>query len=227
MIVASLMLAAAAVSIASGAAGHQLRLTVKPQVGGPMTHFTVSFSPPRAARYVAVATSACGQRVKSRPKAGRRGTRVHLTLPPTGTRWCTGTVHAQVRYVRTHQRVARFSFLVVTPATDVTPPNFAGLKSAVQCFPGPQTPGEQRPVSLSWNAATDDVTPASSITYDIYMGTASGGENFSSPSWTTQGVTSFATPDLPAGRFFVVRARDRAGNADHNTAERQAENPCL
>jgi hypothetical protein len=124
------------------------------------------------------------------------------------------------------RRIARFTFVVANPG-DTAPPAFAGLKSAVQCFPGPQTPGEERPVNLSWNAASDDVSSSSKITYDIYMASTAGGENFSQPNWTTQGATSFTTPNLPAGRFFVVRARDEAGNGDHNDLERQAENPCL
>ena len=225
--VGSGFIAAVVLSIASGADGRGLRLSVKPQVGHPLTRFVVRFTAPRTTRYEATARSACGQQVKAGPKAAGRGRRVRLVLSPSSKRWCIGTVHAQVRDVGRHRRLALFSIRVVTRATDATPPSFAGLKSAVQCFPGPLTPGEQRPVSLSWNAATDNVTSSSKITYDIYMASMAGGENFSQRSWTTQGATTFTTPDLPGGRFFVIRARDQAGNEDHNTVERQAENPCL
>jgi len=58
----------------------------------------------------------------------------------------------------------------------------------------------------------------------------SGGENFSRPTWTTPpGVTTYKTPDLPSGGsyYFVVRARDQAGNEDQNKVEREAVEPCL
>jgi hypothetical protein len=226
-IVASLLIAAIVVSIASGAGGGSLRLTIKPRVGHPGTSFVVAFTAPRAGRYEAVARSACRQRVKGGPKSARKGVRVRVALAPPGKEWCIGTVRAEVRDLQTRKRLARFSFSVAAAGTDTAPPSFAGLKSAVQCFPGPMTPGEERPVGLSWTAATDAVSPSSQITYDIYMASTAGGENFSQPSWTTQGATSFTTPSLPAGRFFVVRARDTAGNEDHNTVERRAENPCL
>jgi hypothetical protein len=204
-----------------------LRLTIKPQAGHPATKFRLAFTAPRAGRYEALATSACGQRVSSGPKSARKGARVRLALAPTGKHWCTGTVRGQVRGLRARRRLARFRFTVAGPGTDTAPPSFAGLKSAVQCFPGPITPGGQRPVSLSWSTATDNLTPSSKITYDIYMASTAGEENFSQPTWTAKGTTSFTTPNLPARRSFVVRARDQAGNEDHNKAERQAENPCL
>jgi hypothetical protein len=218
------------VSIASGAGGQQLRLTVKPHVGYPMTRFLVGFTAPRTARYEAIATSACGQRVKGGPKAAGKGTRLRVTLPPTGKRWCTGTVHARVLEVRTGHRLARFSFRVVAQGTDARPPSFAGLKSAFACTPGPQTPGETTPFTLMWSAATDNQTSSSQIVYDVYMSTTQGGEDFSKPNWTTApGITTFKTPGLAShGTFyFVVRARDQAGNEEHNDVERRGVDPCL
>jgi hypothetical protein len=50
------------------------------------------------------------------------------------------------------------------------------------------------------------------------------------PTYTTAaGVTSFATPPLPADKpvYFVVRARDQAGNIDRNTVDRQGQNLCV
>jgi len=127
--------------------------------------------------------------------------------------------------------VGRFSFTVTAPPTgpDTTPPTFAGLASAFACTPGPQRPGETTPFTLSWTAATDDRTPSSQIVYDIYLATSPGGEDYATPTWTTApGVTSYRTPGLAShGTFyFVVRARDRAGNEDRNTVERRGIDPC-
>lgn len=226
-IVASLLIAAIVVSIASGAAAGSLRLAINPRAGHPTTKFVVAFTAPRASMYEAVARSACGQRVRGGPKSARKGARVRLALSAPRNGWCVGTARAQVKDVDSRKRLARLRFSVAASGTDTWPPSFAGLKSAVQCFPGPMTPGEERPVTLSWTAATDDLSPSSQITYDIYMASTAGAENFASPSWTTRSATSFTTPNLPAGRFFVVRARDAVGNEDHNTVERQAQNPCL
>jgi len=113
---------------------------------------------------------------------------------------------------------------------DATPPSFAGLQSAFACTPGPQTPGETTPFWLSWTAAADDRTPSSQIVYDVYESAAAGGENYAAPTWTTPpGVTRFRTPGLPSHGtfFFVVRARDLAGNEDRNTVERRGVDPCL
>jgi hypothetical protein len=115
------------------------------------------------------------------------------------------------------------------PRGDNTPPTFAGLESAFACTPGPQRPGQTTPFTLTWKAATDDKTASSQIVYDIYESTTAGAEDFSRPTWTTPpGVTSFKTPGLPShGTFyFVVRARDQAGNEDQNRVERPGIDPC-
>jgi hypothetical protein len=113
---------------------------------------------------------------------------------------------------------------------DRLPPTFEGLKSATTCIPGPIGPETKASYHLSWNAAKDDVTPSSEIIYEVYQATASGGENFSQPTYTTTpGATSFNTPQLPARQafYFVVRARDQAGKEDSNTVERQGQNLCV
>ena len=64
----------------------------------------------------------------------------------------------------------------------------------------------------------------------MYRANATGAEDFSTPTYTTAaGATSFATPPLPADKavYFVVRARDRAGNIDSNTVEREGQNLCV
>ncbi len=112
---------------------------------------------------------------------------------------------------------------------DRTPPKFAGLESATTCVPGP-IGGQSTSYELRWDPATDDVTPSTKIVYDIYQATAPGGEDFSSATYTVRrGATSFTTPALPANEvfYFVVRARDRAGNRDSNQVERQGVNLCV
>ena len=114
---------------------------------------------------------------------------------------------------------------------DRTPPRFAGLKSAVTCIPGP-TGGSGRTSSyhLAWEPASDDVTPASKIVYEVYQATSAGGENFSRPTYrTAAGAKSFSTPQLATDKtfYFVVRARDQAGNEDSNKVERQGQNLCV
>ena len=113
---------------------------------------------------------------------------------------------------------------------DHTPPTFAGLKSATTCVPGPIGGGRKTSYTLRWDAATDNVSPSSTIVYLVYQASSPGAEDFSTPTYTTAaGATSFATPPLPADKavYFVVRARDRAGNIDSNTVERQGENLCV
>jgi hypothetical protein len=113
---------------------------------------------------------------------------------------------------------------------DHAPPTFAGLTSATTCIPGPiGPPGRTSSHHLIWDPATDNVTPSSQIVYDIYQATTPGGENFSMPTYTTApGATAFDTPQLSADQtfYFVVRARDQAGNEDSNTVERQGQNIC-
>jgi hypothetical protein len=114
---------------------------------------------------------------------------------------------------------------------DVTSPKFDGLIRATTCIPGP-VGGSVRssPYSLTWKAATDDATLSSAIVYEIYEAHESGAEDFAHPTYVTDpGATTFVTPALPDNvpHYFVVRARDAAGNRDRNTTERLGENLCL
>jgi hypothetical protein len=111
-----------------------------------------------------------------------------------------------------------------------TPLTFAGLKSATTCIPGPIGEGGTGSYHLSWEAATDNVTPPGSIVYNIYQATTAGGEDFSQPTYTTApGATAFDTPQLSAVKtfYFVVRARDQAGNEDSNKVEKEGQNLCV
>jgi hypothetical protein len=113
---------------------------------------------------------------------------------------------------------------------DQSPPTFAGLTSATTCIPGPIGEGRTASYTLSWDPAADNLTPSRRIVYDVYQANKSGGEDFSTPTYTTPaGATSFATPALPTAErfYFVVRARDQAGNSDANTVEREGQNLCV
>ena len=113
---------------------------------------------------------------------------------------------------------------------DHTPPSFAGLKSATTCIHGPVGGGRTTSYNLSWDPATDNVSPSKKIVYDVYQAETSGAEDFSAPTYTTPaGATSFATPPLPTDKYFyfVVRASDQAGNRDANTVERAGQNLCV
>jgi hypothetical protein len=113
---------------------------------------------------------------------------------------------------------------------DHTPPVFAGLKSATTCIPGPIGPERTSSYHLSWDPATDNVTPSKRIVYEIYQATTAGGEDFSKPTYmTARGARTFDTPQLPTDEsfYFVVRARDRAGNEDSNTIEHEGQNLCV
>jgi hypothetical protein len=81
--------------------------------------------------------------------------------------------------------------------------------------------------TLSWHPATDRRAPTRTIVYRIFQSAKPGGEDFSTPTYTTAaGATSFMTPLLSAPVYFVVRARDRAGHEDSNTVEREGQNLC-
>jgi hypothetical protein len=111
-----------------------------------------------------------------------------------------------------------------TPLQDTTPPEFAGAKSATA------TALVLASITVSWTAASDDVTPASQIVYDVYLATAAGQESFAHPTLTTApgALNAVMGGLLPATTyFFVVRARDQAGNEEHNTIEVAATTPLL
>ena len=108
-------------------------------------------------------------------------------------------------------------------------PTFGGLVRATTCIPGPAGPPRSTRYGLQWQPAKDDSTPASELVYDVYQATTQGGEDFAEPTYTSDpGATFFSTPPLPddAAYYFVVRARDAAGNRDTNRVERVGTNLC-
>lgn len=105
------------------------------------------------------------------------------------------------------------------PAADTAPALFEGAASAVTA---------PSAITLTWKAARDEVSPSAKIVYLVYQATTQGGENFGSPSYTTQaGATSYPVMGLEGSTkyYFVVRSRDEAGNIDTNTKEVSATTP--
>lgn len=103
--------------------------------------------------------------------------------------------------------------LVASP--DTTPPTFAGANSL--------TVQANTSMTVSWSAASDDVTSAANIVYVVYRAMTSGGENYASPPFasTLPGALSYVdtTATTTNKYYYVVRAKDQAGNMDANTAE--------
>jgi hypothetical protein len=107
---------------------------------------------------------------------------------------------------------------IATTPVDTTPPTFAGLTGVTNVTATGAT--------LSWAAASDPQTPTGQIVYDVFQSTTAGGENFSAPPNDTSagGATSIVLTNLPPSStvYWVVRARDLAGNEDTNTIEMTA-----
>jgi hypothetical protein len=83
-------------------------------------------------------------------------------------------------------------------------------------------------IQLSWSPAADNKSLSGNIVYLIYMATSSGGQNFSSSNFTTSvGAISYTITGLNPSTtyFFVVRARDEAGNEEKNSVEISATTP--
>lgn len=98
---------------------------------------------------------------------------------------------------------------------DVTAPVFGGLK-AVNAI-------NATTLELAWDSANDETTAALDIVYDVFEAVAPGGEAFTAPAYTTApGETSYVVTGLTpkATRYYVVRARDAAGNDDTNVIEK-------
>lgn len=102
---------------------------------------------------------------------------------------------------------------------DGTPPSFAGCDTATV-----KGPGE---VELTWPAASDTVTPAAEIIYEMCRTTTSGGccgNAFEAHHTAAPGAGRHTISDLTGAMefYFVCRAKDRAGNSDGNGVEKAA-----
>lgn len=102
--------------------------------------------------------------------------------------------------------------------TDATPPTFAGLVSV-------DNPGANS-LELHWNTASDNHTKKSDLVYDVYHALTTATQEFavaplatSMPGEMSMIVMGFI---LAVFQFFVVRARDQAGNSDSNTVEKNS-----
>jgi hypothetical protein len=252
------VLLAAGTWAGAGAGLAGVPVVVTPSTGSPLTTFTLGFrAPERTGLYgssqrhdLVVASASPGQSgcvttFSVRAHDAQTGARVRVRLVPgsLGGRWCVGRYSGRIEeiqtavcprgtlcptYVLLRGIVGRFKLHVIG-SNDNTPPTFAGLQEAFACTPGPQQPGQTTPYTLSWQPAGDDITPSAQITYDVYLASAPGAENFSTPTWTTPpGTTNYRTPGLPShgSYYFVVRARDSAGNQDANTVEKRGIDPC-
>lgn len=99
--------------------------------------------------------------------------------------------------------------------SDVTPPTFDGLANAI-------FDGEKRTVTLQWGLASDDQTDRAAIVYDVYESKVSGAFDFTTPrASSAPGAPTITLTDLASRStlYWVVRARDAAGNHDANLVE--------
>ncbi|MFO0677471.1 MAG: hypothetical protein U0169_13130 [Polyangiaceae bacterium] len=105
-----------------------------------------------------------------------------------------------------------------------TPPTFAGVASS--------TAVSHKRVDLGWQAATDNFSGPTQITYSAWVATTSGGQNFAgAPALANQPGVAGANTGTITGLspnttyYFVVRARDAAGNTETNTVEATVTTP--
>ena len=168
-----------------------------------------------------------------RPHDVSRGTKT-LAIPPSvppGSWRLSVCADARSRVRESNERNNCRATARRVEVGDARPPKFAGLLRATTCIPGPiGGPVRSSPYALTWDPASDDVTPRREIVYEVYEAPTSGAEDYANPTYLTDpGATTFVTPPLPddVPHYFVVRARDAAGNRDRNTVERLGRNLCL
>lgn len=104
---------------------------------------------------------------------------------------------------------------IVLSATtlDRTAPDFAGIGSVVTSGGG---------AALVWVPGHDDCVNGEELSYNIYLSTTSGGQNFDSPDVTNTSSPfgwSLSGLELSTEYFFVVRSLDPSGNEDDNEIE--------
>ncbi|MBI2062044.1 MAG: hypothetical protein HYT87_20215, partial [Nitrospirae bacterium] len=108
--------------------------------------------------------------------------------------------------------------LDITWTNDWTAPTFAGLTSA--------TATSETNVNLAWSAGSDTVTATGNIVYQICREApqADCQGSFNATFTTSAGAVNYGDGSLTFGNqvYYVVRARDEAGNVDTNTVEKYA-----
>ncbi len=108
------------------------------------------------------------------------------------------------------------SSFVVAMDSSLTPPEFSGLASAT-------TLGTNS-IYLAWDSAVDDETPSEAITYNVYLATQEGEQNYDLPYESIVGSVemTLAGLDSRTNYFIVVRAQDEDGSEESNTIGQQA-----
>lgn len=156
---------------------------------------------------------------------GRDEVTVSFTLPNgPNVNFLVEALNAGAQVIYRGERTANLvgtplSLPITMVAIDNEPPVFGGL-SAVGSI-------NTTSMVLSWQPATDNLTPQEAIQYLIYQSPTPGGENFTAPPAFTPppGSTTFTVGGLnpETNNCFVVRARDEFGNVDTNTVEKCAQ----
>ena len=163
-----------------------------------------NFSPSAALRYeVCVGEGAAG--CTPFHHSGDTGAGVFLY---TASPLTSSTVYSfAVKAIDQAQNVSDASAVFTWRTSDITPPT----------PPGAPTFSDLSSISMtvSWSAASDLVSAASALVYEVTQDGASSGCASVHRSYTTlPGVTSWVVPDLTVGctYSFRVRAKDEAGN---------------
>lgn len=148
--------------------------------------------------------------------------KVALDTPPVGSRMPLGGPYLstwQIATIRLWIEQGARSDPCPLPmeyCEDTTAPTFAGITGA--------TLSGGTGAELCWAEATDDMSAASALEYDIYEATSPGAQSYVAPPRATSaaGATCITIGDLTPGQEYcwVVRARDEASNRDMNTVER-------
>ena len=107
---------------------------------------------------------------------------------------------------------------VFTTKLDGTPPTFSGPNTDPKSYQLDSTM-----ITLSWPAATDDLSDSNRIVYYVYTATTTGSQDFTAPpvAKSDPGTLTVPVSGLISNTqyYFVVRAVDEAGNIDQNMNE--------
>ena len=108
-------------------------------------------------------------------------------------------------------------FFRTAPGGTANRPTFAGVDALTA--PSPTS------IKVDWLVATDP--DASTVTYDVFIATESGGEDMTKTPKDSVGVLTSTITGLTSGtQYFVkVRARNSAGNLDINNVEMNVTTP--
>ncbi len=147
-----------------------------------------------------------------------------MVSPPGATSLVVGDLQAKTQYfvvVRAVDSAGNMDTpvtpveLSATTGTDTKAPTFGGAKSATAVA------GSGNSITVSWDPASDDLTDAPGITYEVFWSDSSSKGSLPSTQGpvTSPGATSAVVSQLPkplTEYSFYVKARDAAGNEDDN-----------